>query len=115
MNTDLKVDVRAKRVRVVAVLKAMVRATVPKIAPVPVPANVIAKLADLLPAAVAVEKHKAVALKVADQVAPAHPVVEAPAVADKVLPDAVPVDKAAGKAVLAAGNEAPVVKVADRP
>jgi len=51
---------------VVAVLKAKVRATVPKIAPVPVPANVIAEPADLLPAAVAVEKHKAAALKVAD-------------------------------------------------
>ena len=80
-----------------AVLKAKVRATVPKIAPVPVPANVIAEPADLLPAAVAVEKHKAAALKVADQVAPAHPVVEAPAVADKVLPVAVPVDKGADR------------------
>ena len=93
-------DVRAKRVRVVAVLKGMVRATVPTIAPVPVPANVIAEPVDLLPAAVAVETHKAVVLKVADQVAPAHPVVEAPAVADK--------------AVQAAVNEALVVRVADR-
>ena len=103
-------DVRAKRVRVVVVLKGMVRATVPKIAPVPVPANVIAEPADLLPVAVVMETHKAVVLKVADQVAPAHPVVEAPAAADKVLPDAVPVDKGAGKAV----NEALVVRVADR-
>ena len=103
-------DARAKRVRVVVVLKGMVRATVPKIVPVPVPANVNAEPAVLLPVAVAVETHKAVVLKVADQVAPAHPVVEAPAVADKVLPDAVPVDKA----VQAAGNEAPAVRVADR-
>ena len=79
-------------------LKAMDLATVPKIVPVPVLANVIAEPADLLPAAVAVEKHKAVVLKVAD----------------KLLPDAVPVDKGAGKAVLAAGNEAPVVRVADK-
>ena len=93
-------DVRAKRGRVVVVLKGMVRATVPKIAPVPVPANVIAEPAVLLPVAVAVETHKAVVLKVADQVAPAHPVVEAPAVA--------------GKAVQAAVNEALVVRVADR-
>ncbi len=93
-------------------LKAMVRATVLKIVPVPVPANVNAEPADLLPAAVAVEKHKVDVPKV---VAPAHPVVEAPAAAGKVLPDAVPVDKVADQAVLAAGNVAPAVRVADRP
>ena len=81
-------------------LKAMDRATVPKIVPVPVLANVIAEPADLLLAAVAVETHKAVVLKVADQVAQAHPVVEAPAVADKV-----------GLVVV---NVAPVVREADR-
>ena len=70
-------------VRVVIDLKAMVRATVPKIDPVP--ASVNAEPAELLPAAVAVERHKAAVLNVADQVA------------------------------LAADNVAPVVRVADRP
>ena len=46
----------------------MVRATVQKIAPVLVPANVIAEPADLLLAVVAVEKRKAVVPKVADKV-----------------------------------------------
>ena len=57
------------------------------------------------------EKRKAVGLKVADKVAQALPVVEAPAAAEPVAPDAVPVDKVVvGKVV----NVVPVVREADR-